>query len=171
MESNCELNKIDIKNCTCHFNDIIKIEDFNFDNIFVDQKSYENLLVSKISYKTFIGAKPMYIRFDKVHGFIKVYDGTKYVKLFDLAKYHETFNSIRYLIGVKSDMTFVISHNYAEIKGDSFDSLPLGKTLTFHNVIILIRSIFIKDKNNYYYYYKFLEKRFHISYLKITIIN
>ena len=39
---------------------------------------------------------------------------------------------------------------------DSYDSLPLEKTLTFH-VIIFIKSVFNKDKNNYYYNI-FLEK-------------
>ena len=51
----------------------------------------------------------------------------------------------------ESGITYVISHNYVEIKIDSYDSLPLQKTLTLHNVIILIQSVFNKDKNNYYY--------------------
>ena len=38
------------------------------------------------------------------------------------------------------------SRNYARIKIDSYDSLPLEKTLTFHNVIILIKLVFIKIK-------------------------
>ena len=62
MESNDKLKEIDIKNCTCYyFNNIIKIEDFDFDNV----KSYKNILVHDISYKTLIGAKPFDIRFDK----------------------------------------------------------------------------------------------------------
>ena len=39
---------------------------------------------------------------------------------------------IRYLIGVKGGITQVIFHNYAKMKVDSFDSLPLEKTMTFH---------------------------------------
>ena len=35
---------------------------------------------------------------------------------------------------------------------DSDDSLPLEKVMTFNNAAILIRSVFNKDKNNYYYY-------------------
>ena len=42
-------------------------------------------------------------------------------------------------------------HNYAKIKVDSYDSLPLEKTMTFHDVIILIKSVWNKDKNSYYY--------------------
>ena len=40
---------------------------------------------------------------------------------------------------------------------DSIDSLPLGKTLTFHNLIILIMSVVNKNKKEYYYTI-FLEK-------------
>ena len=37
------------------------------------------------------------------------------------------------------------------MKLDSYDSLPIEKTLTLHNVIILIKSILNKDKNHYYF--------------------
>ena len=42
----------------CHFfDDIIKFEDFDFDNILIDEKSQENILIYDISYKTLIGFK------------------------------------------------------------------------------------------------------------------
>ena len=34
------------------FGDVIKTEDFDFDNILIDEKSYKNILVYNISYKT-----------------------------------------------------------------------------------------------------------------------
>ena len=78
MDSNDELKEIDIKNRTCyHYDDIIKNEDFNLDNILIDEKSYETILVY-ISYKNLI-AKPLRIRFGKIDGFIRVYDGTRYL--------------------------------------------------------------------------------------------
>ena len=40
---------------------------------------------------------------------------------------------IRYLIGVKSGTTYVISHNYAKIKVDSYNSLPLDNVTPLHN--------------------------------------
>ena len=61
----------------------------------------------------------MLIRFDKVNEFITVYDGTRYLVLFWDEKYYFIYNRIRYLIGVKSGITYVISHNYAKIKADS----------------------------------------------------
>ena len=146
IESNNEFKKTDIKNHTCYyFSDISTTEDFDFDNILLDEKSYENILVCDISYKTLIGAKPMHIRFDKVGRFIRVYDGTRYLILFGPGGYDATYNKIRYLISLKSGITYVISHNYARIKIDLYDVLPLERTLTLHNVVILIRSVFNKD--------------------------
>ena len=75
-----------------------------------------------------IGAKPLRIRFQKVNGFIGVYDGTRYLVLFGDEKYDFIYNRIIYLIGVKSGITYVISHNYAKIKVDSYDSLPSEKS-------------------------------------------
>ena len=43
-------------------------------------------------------------------------------------------------------ITYVLYHNYAKIKIDSYNPLPLEKMLTFHKVIILIKSGFNKDK-------------------------
>ena len=53
----------------------------------MDEKSHKNTLVYDISYKTFIGAKPLRIRFDKVDGFIRVYNGARYLVLFGVEKY------------------------------------------------------------------------------------
>ena len=140
-----------------YFNDIIKFEDFDLDNILIDEKSYETILVYNTSYKTSIDAKPLHIKLDKMDAFIRVYDGARYLVLFWAAKYDSIYNSIRYLIGIISGITYVISHNYARIKIDSYDSLSLEKMFTFRNVIIFIKSVFNKDKNNYYYNI-FLEK-------------
>ena len=98
-----------------------------------------------------IDAKPLRIRFDKVDGFIRVYNGTRYLLLIEAEKYDLIYNRTRYLIGVKSGITYVFSHNYVRIKVDLYDYLLLETTLAFYNVIILIKSVFEKDKNNYYY--------------------
>ena len=47
----------------------------------------------------------------------------------------------------------------SKIRTDSYSSLPIKKTLTFHNIMILIKSVFNENKNHYYYN-RFLEKRF-----------
>ena len=38
-----------------YFDDIIEIEDFDFNNILIDKKSYQNILVYSISCKTWLG--------------------------------------------------------------------------------------------------------------------
>ena len=78
MDANNELKEIDIKKRTCHyFDDTIKFEKLDLDNILIDEESYENILVCNMSCKTLIDAKPLRIRFDKIDGFIRVYDGTR----------------------------------------------------------------------------------------------
>ena len=104
-----------------------------------------------------ISAKPLCMRFDKVEGFISVYDGTRYLVLFGPEEYDAISNRIRYLSSQISGITYVISYNYARIKIDLYDSLPLEKTLTLHNVVILIKSVLNKNQNHYYYN-MFLEK-------------
>ena len=73
------------------------------------------------------GAKPLCIRFSKVDGFVRVYDGTRYVVLFGPEKHDVIFNRLRYLLSQKSGITYVLSHNYARTKIDSYDILPLKK--------------------------------------------
>ena len=44
-----------------------------------DKKSLENIWIYNISYKTLIDSKSFHIRFDKIDGFIRIYDGTRYL--------------------------------------------------------------------------------------------
>ena len=70
--------------------------------------------------------------------------------LFGSKKYNSIYNRIRYLINGKSGIMLVVSHSYVQIKVDSQNFLLLEKIISFHNVIILISSVWNKDKNNYY---------------------
>ena len=53
---------------------------------------------------------------DKVNGFLRDYNGTKYLVLFGPEKYDVMFYRIRYLIELNRDITYVNSLNYAKIK-------------------------------------------------------
>ena len=86
-----------------------------------------------------VGPKPLHIKFDKIDGFIRVCDGTRYLVLFGPEKYDVIFNRIRYPMGVKTGIRFVVSQNYTRIKVDSYDSLPLEK------ILALIKSVLNKD--------------------------
>ena len=140
------LKETNIENGTCYyFHDLIQIEDFTPDIILIDEKSYENILVYKISYKSLIDSRPFRIRFDELDGFIRVYDGTKCLVLFGSEKDDFLYNRITYLIGIKSCITYVTSHNYAKIKIDSFYSSPL-KNNDFHSVTHTLNQFEIKIK-------------------------
>ena len=111
-------------------------------------------------------AKPLRIRFNKVDRIIKIYNGIRYLELsysYNLYKevyytiYNAIFGRINYLISQKSGMTDSVSHNFVRIRVDSYNSLPIEKALTFHNIIILIKLV-VNENKSYYHYNIFLEK-------------
>ena len=68
MESNNELNEIDIENCTCYyFGDIMRAGNFDSDSISLDDKSHKNSYEKNFDYWHF----ELRIRFDKVDNLIK----------------------------------------------------------------------------------------------------
>ena len=104
----------------------------------------------------------MRVRFVEGDGFIRFF--LRYLVLICAEKYDVIYNRIRYLISQKSGAAYIFPHKNAKIEIDFCYSLPLEKTLTFQNVIKLIKSIFDKDKNHYYNV--FLEN-FHINNMNI----
>ena len=71
--------------------------------------------------------------------------------------YDEIYDRIKYLVSKKSGITNTINHNFARIRIYSYNSPTIENILTFHNLIILIKSVVNENKNKYYYYI-FLEK-------------
>ena len=57
---------------------MIKIEDLDLDIILIDKKLYENIIAYNFSHKN-LNNKPLCIRLDKIDGFIRVSDGTRYM--------------------------------------------------------------------------------------------
>ena len=56
-----------------------------------------------------------------------------------------------YLISQNSGVTYIFFHYFEKIKFDSYDSLPIEKTLTLQNVIIHNKSDLNKYENHYSY--------------------
>ena len=71
--------------------------------------------------------------------------------------YNAIYYRINYIVSGKSDARYIINHTFARIRIDSYYSLCIEKALTFDNVIIFIKLVVNKNKNNYYYNI-FLEK-------------
>ena len=86
----------------------------------------------------------MRIRFDKIYRFVRIYDGTRYLTLFGSESYDAIYIRIRYLISLKSSITYIFSHYFAKMKVYPYDFLLTGKKLILHNVIILIKSVLNK---------------------------
>ena len=133
-----------------------------------NNKYYSQVFLDESLHKTSTSLKPLLIKFDKIDGFMKAHGGELryfvlsdyglFDKIYDKIKYLINFyDKIKYLINKKSAVTDSINHNFGKIKIDSYNSLPIEKILTFHNVIIPIKSVGNKNKNNYYYIYR---KRF-----------
>ena len=66
-----------------------------------------------------IGKKPLETRFDKIDGFIIAYDGT------EPEKYDAIYNRVRYLVSIKSGITYFSSYYFAESYVGSYGSLPI----------------------------------------------
>ena len=77
--------------------------------------------------------------------------------LFDYGLLDKICDRIKYLISEKRGITDSIDHNFRKIRIYSYNSLPIEKIFTFHNVIILIKPVVNKNKNEYCYNI-FLEK-------------
>ena len=63
----------------------------------------------------------MCIRFHKGDGFIRIFDGTRYLTFFRSEKYDAIYKKMRYFINLKS----------VETKVHSYDSLPMEKGIAF----------------------------------------
>ena len=63
----------------------------------------------------------------KKYGFIKIYDGIRYLLLFGPESYDAIYKRIRYLVSEKSGITDNINHNFARIRIDSYNSVPMKR--------------------------------------------
>ena len=77
------------------------------------------------------------VRFDKIDGLIRVYNGCRYLVLLGSERYDTISNKIRCLTSQKRGISYVFSLNYARSKVDSHDPL----ILTLHIVVKTLISI------------------------------
>ena len=102
--------------------------------------------------------KPLRIRFVKIDGSTRLLDGEiKHRVLIGYGLFDKICDRIQYLRGGKSGITDSINHNFRKIRICSYNYFFIEKILTFHNVIILIKSVVNKNRNEYIYN-TFLEK-------------
>ena len=66
-----------------------------------------------------------------------------------LKKYEELWSKIKDLIRSITNNSNDRNEKYIKIKFNSDDDLPLKKTLGFHNIIIVVSSVFYEGKKYY----------------------
>ena len=84
-----KVKEIDIKKQTYFFDDIIKVKNFDRNNIIIDENSYKNILIYYIGYVTIKDSKyvkinsvnPLYLIFNKVNEYFEEINGNKYLTL------------------------------------------------------------------------------------------
>ena len=98
----------------------------------------------------------MYLLINHANGYIEEKDTNKYF-IFDstdenkelLKKYNDVWNGIKDKIKEVSSDECDYEKDYMKIKFNSDDDLPLNKLLKFHNMTIIIRSVFAEDDKLY----------------------
>ena len=81
----------------------------------------------------------MHIRSDKINRYIKIYDG---IINHDYKRHTAIYGRIKYPLSEKISIIDSINHSFPRIRIDSYNFLPKAKILTFHNFMILIKSVF-----------------------------
>ena len=54
-----------------------------------------------------IQTKPLHVRLDKIDGFVRIYDGTRYSTMFGSEKYDAICDGIRHFTSLKWGMTYI----------------------------------------------------------------
>ena len=96
---------------------------------------------------TFIGSMQLRINFNKTAGFIKIYDGIRYLVLFSYL-YDKICDKIKFLMK-KWKKVLQIALNIILQKSELIHNILslLNRILIFHNVIILIKSVVNENKS------------------------
>ena len=71
-----------------------------------------------------------------------ILESSKKLALFQSEKYDRIFNRTRYLIVLKSNISYVYAHKYMKIQIDIDGDLFLEKTLNKYNLVIFFKYVF-----------------------------
>ena len=151
--------KINIKNRAYYFFvNMINIKDFDPNLLKIEKQSYRNINIYYIGYMTVEGSyyvqvnsvNHLYLIITEVDGYIEEKNGSKYLVFDSMNENNEVLKKYKELRdGIKNEIETINDSKKAEydkdfmkIKFDTADNLPINKTLKFHNMAILARSVF-----------------------------
>ena len=69
---------------------------------------------------------PLCIRFDKIDGFINIYDRIRYLVILDHNCFDKIYDSIKYFVSKKMVLQVII-RNFERIRIDTCNYLPIAK--------------------------------------------
>ena len=141
----------------------------------IDRKSYKDIGIHNIGYiaikkiddcENIYRVNPLYLLVSYASGYIEEKCVNKYL-IFDftdenkelLKKYNDVWNGIKNKIEEVSSGKCDYEKDYMKIKFNSDDDLPLNKPLRFHNMTMIIRSVF--EENGKLYPQVFLDDTLH----------
>ena len=161
-----KVKQIEIKNRTYYFYNDINLKNFESNLSKIDKTSYKNIDIYYIGYITIkkiddceniYSVNPLYLLVNHASGYIEEKNGNKYL-IFDsvdenkevLKKYADVWDGIKNKIKAVNDgKENDYGKDYMKIKFNSDDELPLNKSLKFHAMTIIIRSVFEEDGKLY----------------------
>ena len=161
-----KVKQINIKNRTYYLhNDMINIKDFDARLLKIEKNSYKNIGIYNIGYITkkkiddfhnIHIVNSLYLIVANASGYIKEKGVNKYL-VFDstdenkelLKKYSDVWNGSKNKIKKVDDSEFDYEKDCMKIKYNSDDNLPLKKPRRFHNMTIIIGSVFEEDGKLY----------------------
>ena len=152
---------------------MINIKNLDQIELKIDRKSYKDIGIYNIGYITIkknddweyiYSVNPLYLLVNHANGYIEEKGVNKYL-IFDstdenkelLKKYNDVWNEIKNKIEEVGTGECDYEKDYLKIKSNSGDNLPLNKPSKFHNMTIIIRSVFEEDGNGNLYPQVFLD--------------
>ena len=153
-----EVKKINVKSAYYFFEDMIDIRNFH-SNLLKVHKSHKDIDIYYIGYmmiKKFSdcgnihSVNPLYLIIHSATGHFQEKNVEKYLIIDSTQKYEEVFSGIKSKIKtLNGGKELLYEKNYAWIRINTEDDLPLNKPLKFPMLIIIIRCVFRKNEKLY----------------------
>ena len=151
-----KVKELNIKNQTYYFfNDMINMKNFHSNLLKIDKKPYKDIDIYYIGYITIKkfgdcenihSVNPLYLIIHSATGHFKENNGKKYLILDLIEKYEEVFSEIKSEIETINREEMYYKEDYAKIRVNTDDDIPLNIPLKFPLLTIIIRCVFQNDK-------------------------
>ena len=145
--------ELNIKNQTYYsFNDMINIKNVHSNLLIIDKKSHKDTDIYYIGYITIksfddceniYSVNPLYLKTNSAAGYLEEKNDEKYLIPDSTDKYDEVFSGIRSEVKtINGGKELFYEKNYARIRVNTDDDIPLNKQLKFPTLTIIIRCAF-----------------------------